>query len=103
MTRSFSLFALAVAMPLALAACDQVSTAAHHDSGQGGYLGSNVGKGQEPAPHSNADMHSSPTAWCAQAPDPSRCRARAVEHDEICKDASNYVSCRAAIDQMYSR
>jgi hypothetical protein len=103
MTRSFSLFALTVALPLALVACDQVSTATHHDSGQGGYLGSDVGKGLEPAPRSGADMRSSPTAWCAQAPDPSRCRARAAEHDEICKDASNYMSCRAAIDQMYSR
>jgi hypothetical protein len=84
-------------------------------SGQGGYLGINPGAAPPPvssqmgalqAPPVTAtanDWKSSPTAWCVNSPDPSRCRARSEIENQICasKQGDSYAHCRFAVDQMH--
>jgi hypothetical protein len=68
-------------------------------SGQGGYLGLNNGEHLGPTvPQPTTGM----MGWCVHSPDPSHCRGRAVVEHEICKDKSNYETCRQVVDQMHN-
>jgi hypothetical protein len=72
-----------------------------HGSGQGGYLGRNPGAGLQPAKPAGADAASAPTAWCETSLVPGRCRARAVADHEWCAQRpERYASCRRTLDYM---
>jgi hypothetical protein len=91
----------------AVAAVILSSGTAFAQSQQGGYLGQNPGSHQTarlPAPSANANeaLMSSPTAWCKNSPEPSRCTARSAAEHQIClQNPDNYASCRFAMDQMH--
>jgi len=73
-----------------------------HGSGQGGYLGENPGAKLAPAKIDDTDVSSSPVAWCRKAMDFDRCRATAASNHALCMaHPDHYQSCRAALDHMY--
>lgn len=83
--------------------------AAFAQSQQGGYLGQNPGSHQTarlpaaPSADANEALMSSPTAWCKNSPEPSRCLSRSATEHQIClQNPDHYASCRFAMDQMYT-
>jgi hypothetical protein len=72
-----------------------------HGSGQGGYLGLNPGAGLQPVKPTTADATSAPAAWCENSLVPSRCRARAAaDHAWCAQRPERYAACRRTMDYM---
>jgi len=93
---------------LALAACSMSSDtaapqgaapAAQTGSLQGGYLGKDPGAAAASS-RASAPTMSVAAAWCAQSPEPGRCRSRAASDHEWCmaQNPDRYDNCRRMMD-----
>jgi hypothetical protein len=70
---------------------------------QGGYLGKNPGQSATPLkPTSAADYLTSAAAWCENSVEPSRCRSRATDDHAWClqHNPARYADCRRTMDYM---
>ncbi len=69
-------------------------------SHQGGYLGLNAGATLKPMVMMTGDMRASPMMFCQTSVEPGRCRSRALSDHAYCmeRNPDRYAVCRRAMD-----